>query len=246
MTYGPEPQERVAPAAAAMLHTWRTMTFIHWRYDSEVVQRLVPGHLVVETFDGSAWVGLTPFVLANVRAPGALPVPWISSTPETNVRTYVVGPDGRRGIWFFSLDIGCLPAAAVGRSTYVLPYLWSDMAVDERTDVIRYTGHRRWPQRPGHYDITVHPGESYSDNELSELDHFLTALWVVHMHYGPVPAFIRAEHQRWPLARADIAELEQDVLQSGGLPAPSGEPLAHFSTGVDVRISVPHLARGAG
>ena len=100
-------------------------------------------------------------------------------------------------------------------------------------------------QRPGSYEITVRPGEPYADGELSELDHFLTALWVVHTHYGPVPADIRAEHPRWPLARAKITHLEQDVLESGGLPAPSGEPLAHFSTGVDVRISVPHLARRA-
>jgi uncharacterized protein YqjF (DUF2071 family) len=244
VTYGPDPQERVA--VPAMLHTWKTMTFIHWRYEPADVQRLLPDHLVVDTFDGSAWVGLTPFVLANVRAPGiVVPVPWISSTPETNVRTYVVDPDGRRGIWFFSLDIGFLPAAAVGRGTYVLPYLWSDMAVEEEAGAVRYTGRRRWPQRSGSYQITVRPGEPYADGELSEFDHFLTALWVVHMHYGPVPAYIQAEHPRWPLARAHVTHLEQDVVESGGLPEPRGEPLVHFSTGVDVRISVPRLARRA-
>lgn len=239
--YSPEPQERVR--VAAMFQRWRTMTFLHWRYEPAVVQTLVPDTLSVDTFDGSAWVGLTPFMLADVRAPGALPVTWISSAPETNVRTYVRGPDGRRGIWFFSLDVGSPVAAAVGRAAYFLPYLWAHMTVEESAELVRYTGRRYWPQRPGSYDISVSIGAPYSDDELGELDHYLTALWVVYTRYGPVTADALAEHQRWPLARARVEHLEQDVLQSGGLPAPSGDPLVHFSPGVDVRIGPPRPAR---
>jgi pimeloyl-ACP methyl ester carboxylesterase len=37
--------------------------------------------------------------------------------PETDVRTYVVGPDGREGLWFFSLDAARLEPVLVAHST---------------------------------------------------------------------------------------------------------------------------------
>ena len=52
----------------AMHHRWDLLTFLHWRYDPAVVQRLLPPGLTVQTFDGSAWVGLVPFMM-QVRGP---------------------------------------------------------------------------------------------------------------------------------------------------------------------------------
>jgi uncharacterized protein YqjF (DUF2071 family) len=46
-----------------MLQSWCDLTFLHWRYPVEVVQKRVPPPLRVESFDGSAWVGITPFLL---------------------------------------------------------------------------------------------------------------------------------------------------------------------------------------
>ena len=36
---------------------------LHWSYDPDVVQRLLPGGLTVDTFGGAAWVGLVPFFM---------------------------------------------------------------------------------------------------------------------------------------------------------------------------------------
>jgi uncharacterized protein YqjF (DUF2071 family) len=226
-----------------MVHRWEAMTFLHWRYEPGEVQRLLPNYLTAETFDGSAWVGLTPFRI-TIRAPGALPFSPVPTTPETNVRTYVIGPDGKRGIWFFSLDIGFAPAALVGRGAYFLPYLAGDLSIAESANVIRYEGRRRWPQRAASYRIVIERGEPYANSELTELDHFLTALWAVYMHYGPAPAAVFAEHQPWPVCRASVDELHETVVESAGLPPPRGEPLAHYSPGVEVRISLPHLLCG--
>ena len=80
---------------------------------------------------------------------GAPPVapapPWFTSFPETNVRTYVVGPDGREGLWFFSLDAARLEPVLVARSTYALPYMWSAMRVERDGAAVRYRSRRRWP-----------------------------------------------------------------------------------------------------
>ena len=110
-----------------MYQTWSWLGFLHWSYRPEVLQRLLPAGLRPHTFDGLAWVGVTPFFLEDLRTPVAPALPWFTSFPETNVRTYVVGPDGREGLWFFSLDAARLEPVLVAQSTYRLPYKWSAM-----------------------------------------------------------------------------------------------------------------------
>lgn len=225
-----------------MLQSWRSQTFIHWSYDAEIISSLLPKGLEVDTFGGVAWVSLTPFVLTNLRPPRVPPMPWISTSAETNVRTYVRGEDGERGIWFFSLDIARLPAALFGRAAYFLPYMWAGMLVENEGGTIRYAGRRRYPKAGAAYDITVEPKAPIADDELSDLDHFLTARFVLYTLYGPVVAKVLAHHPRWPLARARVSDLKENLLASVGLPAPKSVPLVHFSAGVDVRISRPYAA----
>ncbi len=94
-----------------MAQRWDLLTFLHWDFDPEVVQRLLPADLMVDTFDGRAWVGLVPFMM-EVRPPGIPALPWISHFCETNVRTYVKTADGTRGVWFFSLEAARWAAVA--------------------------------------------------------------------------------------------------------------------------------------
>lgn len=104
-----------------MLHRWESLSFLHWPYPADSVQALLPPGLHVDTFDGAAWVGLIPFRL-TVTLPGVPPLPWLSSCPEINVRTYVRGPDGRTGIWFLSLEASRLDAVLTARQAYGLPW----------------------------------------------------------------------------------------------------------------------------
>jgi uncharacterized protein YqjF (DUF2071 family) len=102
----PEAPRRDSPYRVrrpVMHNRWDTLTFLHWPYPVDVVQALLPAGLRVEQFDGRAWVGLVPFFM-QVRPPG---VRWFvppGRFPETNVRTYVHGPDGSTGVYFFSLE----------------------------------------------------------------------------------------------------------------------------------------------
>src|SRR5687767_14783758 len=82
----------------AMVHRWRQLTFLHWPYDPETIQRLLPPGLNVDTFADRAWIGLIPFHLHVFSGRGRVG----TGFPEANVRTYVVGPDGTPGIWFLS------------------------------------------------------------------------------------------------------------------------------------------------
>jgi len=93
---GANPEERVA--WPLIYQRWRTFTFLHWAYDPADLQRLLPSGLDVHTYDGVAWVGLTPFLLCDFRPPGFPTIPGLSTFPETNVRTYVINRSGRDGI----------------------------------------------------------------------------------------------------------------------------------------------------
>jgi uncharacterized protein YqjF (DUF2071 family) len=117
-----------------MFQSWRWLTFLHWRYEPGEIRRLLPKGLELDTFDGSAWVALTPFLLSGLRPPFVPALPWISHFPEMNVRTYVRGPAGEPGIWFFTLEADRLAAVVGARLGYGLPYRWADMHVKRGTE----------------------------------------------------------------------------------------------------------------
>src|SRR5205807_1861952 len=105
-----------------------------------------------------AWVGLLAFRMAGVRVPPPLFVPGLTTFPETNLRTYVVAPDGSAGLWFFSLEAARLAFVVGARSAIGVPYCWAAMSVTERDATVRYRSRRRWPGRAGiGHDITVTP-----------------------------------------------------------------------------------------
>jgi uncharacterized protein YqjF (DUF2071 family) len=225
----------------AMLQTWSTLTFLHWAFPASALARFVPPPLAIDTFEGRGWIGLTPFVVRDLRPPMSPALPWISHGPETNVRTYVRHPDGRRGIMFLSLDIARLPAAFVGRFAYGLPYMWAAASVtDGRT--VRYRGGRRWGGAAARWDISVTAGDRIAASEAEELDHFLTARWWMFHHYGERLAATPAEHEPWPLRRGRVERLDETLLAAVGLERPSEPPLVHVSPGVHARIGLPRLA----
>jgi uncharacterized protein YqjF (DUF2071 family) len=44
-----------------MGQTWRRLLFAHWRVSHGALRPHVPASLELEEWDGSAWLGLTPF-----------------------------------------------------------------------------------------------------------------------------------------------------------------------------------------
>ncbi len=226
-----------------MRQRWERLTFLHWPFDPAQVQRLLPSGLRVEEFGGAAWVGLVPFFM-HVATPGRREVPWVSRFCETNVRTYVRDADGRAGIWFFSLDAARLGAVAVARTAYRLPYFWSSMRLVTSESEISYACVRRYPgPREAASNVRVRIGDRYPPHELGDRDHFLTARWILFSVAGSRYRLARACHPPWPLHRAELLSVDDRLIPACGLPRPSGEPLVHYSPGVDVTIGRPERPR---
>lgn len=222
--HAPRPLNRVA-----MHQTWRRLTFLHWPYSPHLIRPLIPTELQLDTFDGAAWVGLVPFEIYGIAA--------LPHFPETNVRTYVIGPDGSRAVWFFSLDAARLAAVAGARIGYHLPYYWARMRITSENGVIHYESRRHWPHDSGAMtDIAIQPATQLAQDEFTACDHFLTARFRLYTLAGGRLAYAQIEHPPWPLARASVLALQQTLIEKASLQPPSGIPLVHYCHEVHVKI----------
>lgn len=222
-----------------MAQRWGLLTFMHWSFDPGDVQRLLPDWLTVETFEDRAWVGLVPFFM-RAGTSGGRTLPWVSNFCETNVRTYVRDPEGRTGVWFFSLEAARFGAVAVARTTYGLPYFWADMELDLQPEEIFYDSRRRWPgPRGARSTARLALGEEIAPEELGDFEHYLTARWILFSSTQRRHRWARAQHDPWVLRKATVLELDDELIAAAGLPQPSTEPIVHYSEGVDVSIGLP-------
>ncbi|PIM66110.1 hypothetical protein CTU88_44975, partial [Streptomyces sp. JV178] len=135
---------------------WSTQAFVHWPFRPDQVQALLPEGLEVDTYEDTAWVSLTPFVMADVRTPG-LPASTrgLPTFAETNLRTYVRTPDGRDGLWFLSLEVGC-PLMLAARA-FGAPYRLGRLRMSRDLTAVSYAG-TRWSGGAS-YRLVVRPGE---------------------------------------------------------------------------------------
>lgn len=233
--------------------SWDTVTFVHWPVGPARIQELLPPGLQVDVYDGAAWVGLLPFVMANMRplslrnpiARASGPtlrrmVDQVSSTPEANLRTYVRGPDGRDGLWFLTLDIGSGFLAAALRAGVGAPYHKAELTVEQDGATVRYTG-SRVGGRVG-YRLQVQPGRRIAP---SDFDVWLTGRWRAYTRHLGQLFVTPVEHEAWPLREATLDYIEQDVTDSIGLSGLTAQPMVHYSDGVHrVRLGPPELQRG--
>ena len=117
-----------------MTQRWNDLLFAHWPVPAAQIARLLPEGLAVDTFDGSAWVGVVPFWMDRVQLRGLPLVPGANRFPELNLRTYVREANTNvAGVYFFSLDAANPAAVAVARIFFHLPYYWAKMSIQPAT-----------------------------------------------------------------------------------------------------------------
>jgi len=132
-----------------------------------------------------------------------------------------------------SLDAARLLAVVGARAAYALPYFWAKMRVERRGDWIRYTSRRRHGLKATS-DIEVRIGERIV--KPSELEVFLTARFRLEAKRRGRILRADIDHQPWPLQRARIVTLNQNLLESAGIPHNDAAPLVHFAKRVDVLV----------
>ena len=182
--------------------TWEHTFWAHWPVPAAEVRKCVPEELEIEEHDGSAWLGIVFFRVRSLRARGALPVPGISSFLQLNVRTYVRGPDGLPGVWFFSIDASSRLAALGVRRIYHVPAFHARMTLEPVADW--YEAECVRVGEPGRvFSARYRPTGETFQAQRGSLEWFLTE------RYRLFAADARAEmhHDRWLLSPAE-AEIE--------------------------------------
>ena len=219
---------------------WQDLLFMHWPLKEEVLRPLIPPALALDTFDGSAWLGVVPFGMSGVRPRFVPKVSWLSDFPELNVRTYV-SADGKPGIYFFSLDAHNPIAVRVARATFNLPYFDAKMSYHVVGEEVRYRSvrtHRGVP--PTEFAARHRPAGDPFESRPGTLESFLTERYCLYTSDNRSNA-LRGDihHDLWPLQPAE-AEIETLAMtQQIGVALPKKAPILHFSKRLDVLAWLP-------
>ncbi len=220
--------------------TWCDLLFAHWRVPAERLRRVMPPSLPLHLDDGgSAWLGITPFVVKGLRLRGTPPLPWVSHFPELNVRTYVE-LDGKPGIYFFSLDAARRAAVIAARRTYRLPYFHARMRAERTGDRVGYESERIDSSGPpASFRGSYGPAGPVTGDPLGR--------WLAERYCAYTvddtgrPLRIEIHHPPWPLQPAE-GELDAAAMAAPLAIELEGDPLLHFSARQDTLIWAPAAA----
>ena len=207
------------------------------------MRRALPHGLPVETFEGRAWVTITPLFIRASRPRLVPPLfPW-ASFPEVNLRTYTT-VNGKPGIYFLSLECASAVAVAAARAIYRLPYRLARMTMrrDGQQTTVRSRRMGRGPVRAGLAVGYEGAGDPVSPAPGS-LDHWLLERYCcygVDRRLGVLRTEI--QHSPWRIWGADVELRENTLAGAHGL-ALRGEPLAHLGCRQDVLFWAPRRTR---
>jgi uncharacterized protein YqjF (DUF2071 family) len=216
--------------------SWRDLLFVHQPLAPEILRARLPRGLDIDTFDGTGWLTLIPFAIVASRpvgVPRALSMDFL----EVNLRTYVRGPDGEAGIYFFSLEASSWLAVAGARLAYGLPYFAAtiDCRRDPDSATIRYASRRRGSGAA--LDATWRVGPPIGTAPPGSLDHFLIERYVLFAAQAGRIYRARVRHHPYPLCGATVAHLNESLTLAAGLPPmPTAPTVVHHSAGVDVDL----------
>jgi hypothetical protein len=215
---------------------WLELAFLHWPVPAEKLRPLIPEGLELDTFDGSAWLGVVPFVMKDVSPRYVPHIPAVSDFAELNLRTYVRCGD-KPGVWFFSLDAASRLGVRLARRFFHLPYFDAAMNYEIRGEEVFYESvrtHRGAP--PAAFRGSYAPCGDVFTAKAGSIEHWLTeryclysmdrhgAIWRGEIHHAP-----------WPLQPANYSLQENSLAQQVKIPLEGPPALAHFAKELDVR-----------
>lgn len=237
----------LAPALSGtrmMQQNWERITFVHWAVDPALVAPLLPPLTQPDVLDGVTYVGLIPFEMRRAGLGRGGAVPYFGGFAETNVRLYSVDREGHHGVVFRSLEASRLMVTLGARLAFSLPYTWARMRIRQDGDALEYATQRRWPKpRGAGGTMRVRTGESI--DQPTAVEEFVTARFGLHTQWRGHTLWIPNHHEPWPLRRATLEHLDDELVAAAGLPGISGrtpDSVVH-SDGVRTTFGLPTLVR---
>jgi uncharacterized protein YqjF (DUF2071 family) len=233
----------------AMTQRWNDLLFAHWPVPVSSLAPLLPEGLDVDTFQGSAWLGVVTYWMDRIKVRGVPPIFGALSFPELSLRTYVRDQrTGAHGVYFFSLDASNLLAVAAGRLFYHLPIHWAEMRIEQRSErEFSFHSRRLLSRQTTLFSARYRglgPSSKLAESHSGTLEYFLMErncfftrnragqTTKANIHYVP-----------WPLEEAE-ADIEQNNLAAAiGISLPNQAPVLHYLRRMAVYIWPAELVR---
>jgi uncharacterized protein YqjF (DUF2071 family) len=215
----------------AMRQSWQQLLFAHWRIDASALRANVPELLEIETFDGSAWVGIVPFAIHDLGVRSLPGIPTATDFLEINVRTYV-RHNGHSGVYFFTLDASSTIAVNAARVGFALPYHHATMSMRDDGGWVHYESSRD-DGRIAFSGRYRGMGEVFRP-EPGTLDHFLTERYALFTVIAGKVSRVDIHHAPWPLQIAECAIDTASIIETAGITQPNEKPTCHFAARQDV------------
>ncbi len=225
-----------------MTQRWNDLLFAHWPVAPSALASLLPEGLQIDTFHGSAWLGVVPFWMDRIKLRGVPSLLSARSFPELNLRTYVRDPlTGTPGVFFLSLDAASLLAVTIARTFYSLPYHWAQMRIEQKSErEFSFYSRRRLTSQPVIFKARYRglgPTRRLVESRAGSLEYFLTerySLFTLDRAGQTMRASIH--HIPWPLEEAE-AEIEyNDLAAAVGIRLPDEKPVLHYSRRLAVYV----------
>lgn len=217
-----------------MKQTWSDLLFAHFPIKYEVLRKLVPGALELDSYEGVCWVGVVPFRMSGVKLRGLPPIPGTDQFPELNVRTYVT-IDGKPGIYFFSLDADNWLAVKGARTFFHLPYHYAKMDIKNFGDTVLFESKRRdgseiaFACRYKPISAPFIAAKGSFEEWIAERYCFYT------LNASGVPLRCDILHRPWILQATEAEIPLNSMLFKQGIIVENDQPVLHFSKKIDVR-----------
>lgn len=213
---------------------WDNTYFVSVSVRPESVAELLPAGLSVDCFEGEAYLSVVGFEMRGIRPRGT--PRWLGrSFVEINLRTYVMDSEGRRGIYFFSLDADDVLSVAFARRLTYLPYRTTEASLTRSGQEVRsknVVGGEQTFSLAARVHERIHT-PCAKDRFLCERYRFYTE------HRGELFVGV-VEHEPWQLRRVEAVVEEPFIFDVGSVDVPD-EFHVVFSDGVAVETVRFHV-----
>ena len=212
----------------AYYQEWNHVLFLHWKVSARELQTLLPAHLTLDLYEGTAWVSLVPFTMEKMRPNGMPAFTPISNFHEINVRTYVTA-EGKPGVYFLNIEAQKYLSAYIARKTSGLPY--------EKSVIKRAINHSQ------HTYTSTNQVKAFQLNAAFEtgspithkppLNTWLTERYCLYLGDNGQLYRYQIHHHPWELQEVQIKNLTT-AYAIGNISLHTPPDLAHYSKGVQV------------
>lgn len=221
-----------------MTQVWEDVLFAHWSFPVEVVRKLVPEQLQIDTFDGKAWIGVVLFRMNGFKL-RFVPFRYPFSFPEINLRTYVKVNE-EPAIFFITLDAADPLVVSVAKRWYRLPYFRARMSFNKQDETFTFHSERKSVVGPVMIGGEFYPVSERFAPEVGSIDHWLTERYVYFnkaanndIYWGEV------YHEPWRVQKVRGEMRVNTLLHPYHIDLSEKPHLLHYSRGVEAQMGAP-------